>query len=43
MAAGPGGRYGGLKQLEPVGPCGEISFLMNSPIRADRSTLFQEA
>ncbi|MDF2906473.1 MAG: hypothetical protein K0R34_1794 [Herbinix sp.] len=24
MAAGMGSRYGGIKQLEPVGPCGEI-------------------
>ncbi len=24
MAAGIGSRYGGLKQIEPVGPCGEI-------------------
>ena len=24
MAAGMGSRYGGLKQVEPVGPCGEF-------------------
>lgn len=24
MAAGMGSRYGGLKQLDPVGPCGEV-------------------
>ena len=24
MAAGMGSRYGGLKQIDPVGPCGEI-------------------
>jgi len=24
LAAGVGSRYGGLKQLEPVGPCGEV-------------------
>lgn len=24
MAAGMGSRYGGIKQIEPVGPCGEI-------------------
>ena len=24
MAAGMGSRYGGLKQMDPVGPCGEV-------------------
>ena len=24
MAAGMGSRYGGLKQIDPIGPCGEI-------------------
>ncbi len=24
LAAGLGSRYGGLKQLDPVGPCGEF-------------------
>ena len=24
MAAGMGSRYGGLKQMDPVGPCGEL-------------------
>ena len=24
LAAGMGSRYGGLKQIDPVGPCGQI-------------------
>ena len=24
MAAGMGSRYGGLKQMDPIGPCGEV-------------------
>ena len=36
MAAGIGSRYGGLKQIDPVGPSGEIiidySILIDIPI-----------
>ena len=24
MAAGMGSRYGGMKQIDPVGPCGQV-------------------
>jgi CTP:molybdopterin cytidylyltransferase MocA len=36
LAAGMGSRYGGLKQMDPVGPCGEtiIDYSIYDAIRA---------
>ena len=43
MAAGMGSRYGGLKQIDPVGPSGEAIIDYSPPRRVRDRRLYHQA